>query len=106
MTAIDIQEEELNQEEQVQPTAYERMQANITKAKASAERIMTKALEDRSLIEEMDIGLEELANDLEGKESELFGTQKEVEEEVEEEVLTKLDENPHSPTHGQQIPIV
>lgn len=97
-------EQDYQEEEQILST-YERMQANITKAKASAERIMTKALEDRSLIEEMDIGLEELANDLEGKESELFGTQKEVEEVIEEEVLTKLDENPHSPTHGQQIPI-
>jgi hypothetical protein len=90
MTEIDNQEEKTN---------FEKFQANIQRAKASAEKITNKALEDRGLIEEMDLELEELANDLEGKESELFGTQKEI------EIETRLDDNPNSPTFNQQIPV-
>tara|TARA_R110000868_G_scaffold112527_2_gene302989 strand:- start:18770 stop:19048 length:279 start_codon:yes stop_codon:yes gene_type:complete len=85
---------------QTEPTAYEKFQANIQRAKESAERITNKALEDRSLIEEMDLELEELASELEGKESKLFGTQEEI-----EEVETRLDEDPNSPTYNQHIPV-
>ena len=87
------------QDNQAEPTAYERMQANINKAKASVERITNKALEDRSLIENMDLDLEELVSDLEGKESELFGSPKEIEEEVEQ----VLDTDPNSLTFQQMI---
>ena len=86
------------QDNQAEPTAYERMQANINKAKASVERITNKALEDRSLIENMDLDLEELVSDLEGKESELFGSPKEI-----EEVEQVMDTNPHSPTFQSMI---
>ena len=85
---------------QTELTAFEKFQVNIKKAKDSAERITTKALEDRSLIEEMDFELEELTNDLESKESKLFGTQEEI-----EEIVTRLDEDPNSPTYNQHIPV-
>lgn len=92
--------EQNEHEAEVKMTAYEKFQVNIKKAKASAEKITNKALEDRSLIEEMDLELEELASDLEGQESKLFGTQDEIESEAVEQIL---DENPHSSTFQQMI---
>ena len=96
-------------------TSYEKFQMNMKKAKESVHNITNKALDNKILIEDMDLELEELVIELKGKETELFGTQKEIQEEVlveaEQEIQqeiqheTKLDENPHSPTYGQQIPI-
>ena len=83
---------------QTELTTYEKFQANIQRAKDSAEKITNKALEDRSLIEEMDLELEELANDLEGKESKLFGTPEEIETPAQ-----VMDTDPNSPTYNQMI---
>ena len=86
--------------EEQEVTAYDRMKENISRAKESANRIMTKALEDRSLIEEMDMELQDIADELENKETELLGGEK-VEDIQEENIL---DETIGSPTYGQMIP--
>ena len=113
MTEQDHQEEQ-SIEEQIAVIGMERFQRLLDRTKSSAERIkvssekaMDKALADRDLMEDMNLefesltdGLEELANDLEGKESELFGTQKEVEEEEPQKVL---DTDPNSHTFQQMI---
>lgn len=103
-----------NQTEQAEPTILETLQGYIVKAKGSAERIkvssersMDKALEERELMSEINLELEELtenfeelANTLEGKESELFGSPKEI-----GEVAQVMDTDPNSPTFQSMIDV-
>ena len=93
--------------EEQEVTAYDRMKENISRAKESASRIMTKALEDRSLIEEMDVELQDIADELENKETELLGGEKVEDETTEEstEVEMRMDTNPASPTYNTMIPV-
>jgi len=93
----------MNEEiENKETPVFERLKANIERAKGSANRIMNKALEDRALIEEMDMELQDIADELESKETELLGGEKV--EDAQEEVLTRIDPDPNSPTYNQEIP--
>lgn len=87
-------------------TSIERFRSAISRAKNSANNIMEKALEDKALLEEIEIDLEELAEEMKGKETELLGTDGEspIVDEVEEEAIEyRIDDNPNSPTYNQQI---
>ena len=90
------------QNEQVVETSTERCKRFLKQAKKSANAIMEKALEDKALLEEIEIDLEELAEEMQGKETELLGGEKV--EDAQEEVLTRIDPDPNSPTYNQEIP--
>jgi len=88
------------QNEQVE-TSTERCKRFLKQAKKSASAIMEKALEDKALLEEIEIDLEELAEDMEGKETELLGGEKVDETEPQ----TKLDTDPNSPHYNTMQPV-
>ena len=76
----------------------ERLVFNLNKSIASANRILNKALDDKALIESMDVELEKLANDLEDKETKLFGVP-----ETEEELEPIQDLDPSHPDYQPPI---
>jgi tRNA G37 N-methylase Trm5 len=93
----------MNEETEKELSVFERLKANIERAKGSADRIMNKALEDRALIEEMDMELQDIADELENKETELLGGEK-VDETENAEVEMRMDVDPNSPTYNTMIP--
>ncbi len=112
MTEIDIQEEELNQEELVQEkdvlfeyfteTATDldtRLRSFSKKYHNRGEALINNTRKMRASLKEMDEMEEIEKENLDGLETEILGGEKI------EEVLTELDTNPHSSTHGEQIPI-
>ena len=93
----------MNEETETELPVFERLKANIERAKSSANRIMNKALEDRALIEEMDMEIQDIADELESKETELLGGEK-VDETENAEVEMRIDPDPNSPTYNTMIP--
>tara|TARA_R110001632_G_scaffold227155_1_gene361436 strand:+ start:1318 stop:1623 length:306 start_codon:yes stop_codon:yes gene_type:complete len=99
-----------DQHEQVETpieTSTERCKRFLKQARKSAEAIMEKALEDKALLEEIEVDLEELAEDMEGKETELLGGEKVEDESTDSNAhtQTRIDPDPNSPTYNQQIPM-
>ena len=90
------------QNEQVE-TSTERCKRFLKKAKKSASVIMEKALEDKALLEEIEIDLEELAEEMEGKETELLGGEKVDGEESSPEMALVTDTN--SPHYNTMQPV-
>ena len=79
----------------------EKLFKTIARIQEKADSILEVALERAILIEEMDKKLEEIADEMETKETELLGTLKEMDNPKEEEQI--LDQDPHSPTFQQMI---
>ena len=97
MTAIDIQEEELNAiEEAVELTGYDKFKFNIERAKELAEKIATKALDELALRESMGEDLDGLVENLEEQDLKLFGAP-----EIEEELEPIQDLDPSHPDYIQ-----
>ena len=95
-----------DQHEQVETpieTSTERCKRFLKQARKSAEAIMEKALEDKALLEEIEVDLEELAEDMEGKETELLGGEKVDTEEAEPEMALVTD--PNSPHYNTMQPV-
>ena len=90
------------QHEQVE-TSSERCKRFLKQARKSAEAIMEKALEDKALLEEIEVDLEELAEEMEGKETELLGGEKVDAEESEHEMALVTD--PSSPHYNTMQPV-
>tara|TARA_R110001599_G_scaffold2627_6_gene14245 strand:- start:12436 stop:12726 length:291 start_codon:yes stop_codon:yes gene_type:complete len=90
------------QHEQVE-TSTERCKRFLKQARKSADAIMEKALEDKALLEEIEVDLEELAEDMEGKETELLGGEKVDTEEAEPEMALVTD--PNSPHYNTMQPV-
>jgi len=88
----------------------EKLKASVEKLRLVVEVVADKALERAILIEETTKELDALALEIEGRETELLGTDStneensEVEGMSEEEVQMVIDTNPQSPTYNQQIP--
>lgn len=88
----------------------DRLKNAVQKLRLVVEVISEQALNRAILINDMSKDLENLTTNIEAKEAELTADLKELEEveieEVEEsEKLTKIDDNPTSPTFGQEIDI-
>ena len=94
------------QHEQVE-TSTERCKRFLKQARKSAEAIMEKALEDKALLEEIEVDLEEFAEEMEGKETELFGGEKVEDATTEEstEVEMALVTDPNSPHYNTMQPV-
>lgn len=100
-------EEQHEQIEAPIETSTERCKRFLKQARKSAEAIMEKALEDKALLEEIEVDLEELAEDMEGKETELLGGEKVEDATTEEstEVEMALITDPNSPHYNTMQPI-
>ena len=110
----------MTEENKTEDTVTERLKASIDKLRLIVDVVADKALERAIIIEETTKELDAMALEIEGRETELLGGEK-VEEEIEgretellggekveeeiEEVLTEIDNNPHSPTFNQEIPV-
>ena len=90
------------QHEQLE-TSTERCKRFLKQARKSAEAIMEKALEDKALLEEIEVDLEELAENMEGKETELLGGEKVDTEGAEPEMALVTD--PNNPHYNTMQPV-
>ena len=83
----------------------DRLKNAVQKLRLVVEVISEQALNRAILINDMSKDLENLTTNIEAKEAELTADLKELEEVEESEKLTKIDDNPTSPTFGQEIDI-
>ena len=84
-------------------TSTERCRRFLKQARKSAEAIMEKALEDKAILEEIELDLEELAENMQGKETDLLGGEKVDVEETEPQMVLVTD--PNSPHYNTMQPI-
>jgi hypothetical protein len=84
-------------------TSTERCRRFLKQARKSAEAIMEKALEDKAILEEIELDLEELAENMQGKETDLLGGEKVDVEETEPQMVLVTD--PNSPYYNTMQPI-
>ena len=90
----------MSEENKNEDVVADRLKTSIDKLRLAVEVVTDKALERAIIIEETTKELDAMTLEIEGRETELLGGEK-----VEEEILTEIDNNPHSPTFQEQIPI-